>query len=585
VLQRARDWWETQSRTNQIIFAASAVGVFVALVGFVFWAGQPEYTVLFGDMEAEQASKVSDKLREQNVPFKLTGGGRNIEVPVAKRDELRMQLLGQGVIQSGNANLGYEVIDGISPMATESVERTKLLMAREGEVSKTIMSMEQVATATVKYSEADTSLFAAGKKEASAAVIVGLKPGMSLSKENIKAIVRLTQMPLTGLQERGITVSDTQGNLLWDGPAGGDNNTGDFMEQTRAYANERRTELQSVLDRALGKGNSVVLVNPEMNFDSETVKRVVPEAGIPISKTSEVETFEGKGSLGRNAVGTTANAAGAPNPAAPGAAPTTPPTYMSSNSGDGKYNHENTITNYAAGQTETTTTKAPMRIEKLTVSAMIDSNIKLADGKPIDVAGIKQILENHIAAAANDTARSVSVVLFPFNHSEELEADKAAAAAAAAERMQRTLAIAVPLVLMLVCFFLLARALKKPGILLPPGGEQLALAGAGVGSFGALEAGQGFSTVNAPEGTMIVLPDGTTANASEYVVSADGTLMRRATDDEGDPIGLLVGETEPKTYDVIQQQFDGVLESILHMARSKPEMVGALIKTWVSEEM
>lgn len=585
MLQRARDWWETQSRTNQIIFAASAVGVFVALIGFVFWAGQPEYALLFANMEPQDASKVTDKLREQNVPFHLTGNGRNIEVPAAKRDELRMQLLGQEVVRPNSANLGYELLNNISPMSTDKMESTQLLRAREGEVSKTIMAMEQVASAAVHYGEADNSMFAAGKKEASASVIIGLKSGMSLTKENVKAVVRLTQMPMTGLQENNISVLDTQGNVLWDGPDGGDNTASDNMEQTRAYARERRAELQAILDKALGAGNSVVSVHPEMNFDTETVKRVVPEAGIPLSKTSDVETFEGKGSLGRNGVGATANANGAPNPAAGAAAPTAPPTYMSSTSGDGKYNHETTTTSYAAGQTETVTTKAPMRIEKLTVSAMIDSNVKPADGKPVDITAIKQILENSIAVSATDTARSVSVVLFPFNHSEEIAADKAAAAAAAAERMQRMLAIGVPLVLMLVCFFLLSRALKKPGMLLAPGGEQLALAGAGIGSLGAIDSGMGFSTVNAPEGTMIVLPDGTTGSAADYVVAPDGTLMRRADDEEGDPIGLLTGETAPKTYDVIQQQFDGVLESILHMARSKPEMVGALIKTWVSEEM
>ena len=219
------------------------------------------------------------------------------------------------------------------------------------------------------------------------------------------------------------------------------------------------------------------------------------------------------------------------------------------------------------------------------MSAMIDSNVKLSDGKAVDVATIKQVLENHIATAGNAAARSVSVVLFPFNRAEELAADKAASAAAAAEQMQRTLVIAVPLVLMLVCFILLARALKKSGMILAPGGEQLALAGAGMGGIGLLESGNGFSPLNAPEGTMITLPDGTSADASNYVIAADGTLMRRATDEDGDPIGLLTGENGLKTYDVIEQQFDGVLESILHMARNKPEMMGALIKTWVSEDV
>ncbi len=582
MLQRARDWWEGQSRNNQIIFGASSLGVLVALVGFIFWAGQPEYQLLFDNLAPKDSSTVVDKLKEQNVPFRLVNGGKTIEVPAQKRDELRMQMLGQEVLKQSGATLGYELLDSIGPMTTDKLEHQKLLQARQGEVSKTIMSMEQIASATVHYGEKDTSLFANGSKEATAAVIVTLKPGMSLTKENIKAIVRLTQMPFTGLQERGITLSDSQGNLLWDGPGGGDNNMGDFMEKTRAYASELRAELQSALDRVVGKGNAIVLAHPEMNYDTETVKRTVPEAGVPTSKTTDVEKFTGEGGLNRSAVGATANANGTAN--APTNAPGTP-NYVSSNNTDGAYEHEQNTTTYAAGQSETVTNKAPMRLERLTVSAMIDSNVKLSDGKAVDVTTIKQVLENHIAAAGNAADRSVSVVLFPFNRSEELAADKAADIAAAAERMQRTLTIAVPLVLMVVCFLLLSRAMKKSGMILAPGGEQLALAGAGIGGAGLLSAGGDFSPFNAPEGTMITLPDGTTADASNYVIAEDGTLMRRAMDDEGDPIGLLVSETGLKTYDVIEQQFDGVLESILHMARNKPEMVGALIKSWVSEDV
>ena len=557
MLQRARDWWEAQSRNNQIIFGASAFGVLVALIGFVMWAGQPEYSLLFADLSPQDASVVVDKLREQNVPYHVTNGSKNIEVPAQKRDELRMQLLGQNVIKPGNASIGNGILDSVGPMTTDRMEGQKLTQAREGEVSKTIMAMEQVASATVHYGEADTSMFVSGTKTARAAVIVGLKPGMSLTKENVKAIVRLTQMPVAGLKDTDITVTDTTGRVLFDGPSGGENNIGDIFEKNRAFANERKAELQSVMDRAVGKGNAIVLVNTEMNFDTETTKRIVPEVGTPLLKTTEIEQFQGEGSLNRAPVGTTANANGTANPAGAAAGGPGTPGYVQSKSADGNYTHESNTTQFSNGQTETVTNKAPMRLEKFTVSAMIDSTVKL-DGKPVDVATIKQILETNIAATGNEAARAVSVVLFPFNHTEEMADAKASAAAAAADRMQKTLAIAVPLVLMVVCFLLLARALKKPGMLLSSGGEQLALAGAGMGGMGLLESGTGYSSFNAPEGTMITLPDGTTGSAADYVVSPDGTLMRRALDDEGDPIGLLIGETAPKTYDVINQQFDGV---------------------------
>ena len=38
------------------------------------------------------------------------------------------------------------------------------------------------------------------------------------------------------------------------------------------------------------------------------------------------------------------------------------------------------------------------------------------------------------------------------------------------------------------------------------------------------------------------------------------------------------------TYEVITEQFDANLESILHFSRSKPEMVARLVKSWIVED-
>src|SRR5438128_2033531 len=122
VLQRARDWWEGQSRNNQIIFGATAFGVLVALIGFVMWAGQPEYSLLFGELAPQDASAITDKLREQNVPYRLAPGGKAIEVPAQKRDELRMQLLSQQLPHQTNASIGYDILNSIGPMTTDRME-------------------------------------------------------------------------------------------------------------------------------------------------------------------------------------------------------------------------------------------------------------------------------------------------------------------------------------------------------------------------------------------------------------------------------------------------------------------------------
>jgi flagellar M-ring protein FliF len=558
VINRVRTWWEGLTRNNQIILVASTLGVLISLIGFVSWASTPEYVPLFSDLSAQDASAITDKLREQNVPYRLTRSGTGVEVPSQKRDELRMKLLSEGLPHQGSVMPGYELLDKAGSFMTPPQESQMLLRAREGEVSKTIMSLEQVAAATVHYAAENDSPFVSERKPPSASVIVTLKPGQSLSKENVRAIVRLSQMPYTGLNEKNISVIDSSGNVLWDGPRTDAVASDENMEKQRAYAQERRMELQSVLDNTIGAGKSVVLVNAELNFDQETKESVLPEVGVATSKTTATETMSGKGSISNRPAGATANVAGA-TPATPGV-----PTYQMDNQNEnGSYKREETTTAYQPGTTKTVTQKAPMHVDKLTVSAMVDANVKGANNQALDLGVIKKVLETYIGANGTDTSRVVTVESFPFDRSSEVAAEKAATAARSAEMWSKIFSIALPLALMLICFILLARALKRAA---PVPAGQLALPGGGFLSGGMAYGVDGSSAVLGPDGTP--LPGQTV----DDILSGDS------------PIGLPSGVNGPKTYDVIEEAFDANLESILHLARSKPETVAALIKTWTNEE-
>jgi flagellar M-ring protein FliF len=566
VFNRVREWWEGLGRNNQIILGASSLGVIIALIGFITWANTPEYVPLFSNLSAQDANAITDKLNQSNVPYRLLPGGSAIEVPAQKRDEVRMKLISQGLPQQQSSVMpGYELLDNISAFQTQPMEAMTMLRAKEGEISKSIMSLQQVGSATIHYAPADDSPYATDKHPASASVIVTLKPGQELTKENVRAIVQLTQMPYTGLTEKNISVVDSTGKVHWDGPHADSADSNERRDKERAFAQERREELQRLLDKALGQGNAVVTVNAEMNNDVDNTESVIPEAGVPVSKTVSTEQLTGAGAVSGAAPGTTANVTGTPGTPAVGAAAPGTPAYARTTDANGQYKREETATNYQAGVTKRTITRAPGRLEKLTVSALVDSKATSPDGKTkLDLASIKQILETNVGVTAGDATRVVTVAEFPFNRTAEDAALKDAERAHTAETYAKIISVAVPLGLMLLCFVLLARALRKP-MRLVPGGPQLALASAGgmSGSFNA-------------DGTpmMMMGPDGTPVPAQVV----DGVLVP----DNG-PIALT-SHSGPRTYEVIEEAFDADLESILHMTKSKPETVAVLIKSWISED-
>lgn len=558
MLDQIRDKWRALGKQNQIILGATSGVALLALFAFLFWANTPEYTPLFDNLVAADASAISDKLKEQNVAYRLVHGGSTIEVAASKRDELRLKLIGEGLPQQTSATLGYELLDKMSPMSTPDKERVMMLRATEGEIAKSIMTLKPVASAIVHLAPADESPFTIQKKDASASVIINMRPGQNLTPENVHAIVRLTQMSYTGLNEDKISLVDSQGNLLHDPSRNSMDMSGDRTKQEQQRAQAKRTELQAAVDRAFGTGKAVIMVNLELNADQEKIKKMSVEPGAALKKTSNEESLSGNPPP-PNAPGLNANAN----------AGTT--TYNQANANSmGNYKSTQTTTENQPSTTETETVRAPGRIDKLTVSALIDDKVPVAQ-----VEAIRQTLLTAIGGLPNDPTRIVTVAQVPFDRTEEQSAAKANSEALQAERMRSILSVAVPILLMLLCLFLLARALKKitPIYRMAP---QLALAGAGTSGGNVPLLTENYSLNQAHEDDNGVLMEIRGSGGGANQSHNDNEIIG----EDGLPISFSEHE---KLVELLEQPYDAELESILNLVKSKPEAVALLVRTWVTE--
>jgi flagellar M-ring protein FliF len=557
VLNRAREWWERLGRTNQLTLVLTTVGVLVALIGFVAWASTPEYVPLFSKLSAQDAMSIRDKLAESGVPNRLTQGGTTIEVPAQSVDEMKMKMLSQGLPQSSTATAGDD-LKGINTMAmTSKMEEETLNSLLEKRVSRSIMSMDAVANATVHFAAGDESPLLLSNHDSTASVLVTCKPGHTLSDENVHAILRLVQMSCTGLQEKNISVVDSQGEMLWDGQHGGMAGGADIAKQQRAIETSTRAELQAALNLVCGPRSSVVTVHAELNNDDKQEHKITSEPGSVVSKTTENESLNGAGSVnGKAALGAMGNVNGV-SPAQPGV-----PNYQAqTKEPDANYKHETGQITYEPSKTDTITHVGQGKIEKMSVSVLLDKNkykdpVALADTE----AKIKETVATTIGIAPNETTttRLVSVVAMPFDHTQEIQDAQAGEQQRRAELIRQLAALLVPFAIMAIALFVLARALRKPNALALSGMPALAGAGAGRSSLlldasGVPIPGQRIGGVGEMEG-------------------------------EDGPLALLNGVTPSNTYEVIEEAFDSQLESILHLTRSKPEMVAALFKGWVNED-
>ena len=556
--QRARETWDRLGRNNQIIVVVASFGLLIALIGFISWADTPDYVPLFSNLSAQDANAITEKLSAANVPYRITQGGAEIEVPQQDHDQWQMKLLSENLPAQTTAttSAGDDVLSGAHMGDTEAIQNLRILRSTEDQVAQTISSIGEVASATVHYAPANNDPLEDFHHSASAAVLLTLKPGQQLSDENVRAIVRLVQMSYTGLNDKDISVVDSDGNLLWDGTHTGGLQGDEFHKEERAMELQKRVDLQSLLDRDFGPHTSSVLVHLELNQNVIKQHNVVATAGAPVTKYDDSEKLTGQGSANgapTPPVGMGGNMSGA----GPGG---NIPSYSASTSGaNGNYTHDQTGETLQPDISTTDTQVAPGQIKRYDVSVMLDSTKFPASQLATVETAIQQIIQANIGYAPGVTNqnRLVTVTAVPFNHTAQTQAAAAAAAAMSAENERKMLTLLAPFLIMAVGLFLLARALRRTQVV---PGDQLALAGAG-GPNGLLGPGAALALTNGANG------------------NANGELL----EGQDGAIGLT-GEGGPHTFEVIEEAFDSNLESILHLAKSKPEMVAVLLKAWLSDE-
>ena len=544
MLNRVREWWEGLGRSNQMIAGGAAAASVIALIGFIAWAGTPEYAPLFSNLSAQDANAITEKLKEANVPYRLSGGGTAIEIPAQKRDEMRMKLVSENLPQESSATIGYGVLKEASIGQTSTLEGQTILRAHEGEIAKSILCMNQVAGAIVHIAPGEDSPFTSSKTSASAAVVLTLKSGQQLDADNVRAVLRLVQMSYTGLTDDKITITDSHAMLLHD-PMHSSGDASDIHKDEAARSQAKSAELQSMMDRTIGPNKIQILANVELNPDRKTTEKTEVTPGVVTEQKTETEKLQGSPDAALAPVGVTANTGAIP-------------TYdAKSAGGSGSMTHETASKTMTPTIEKSNTVTAPGRIEKLTVSALVDTKVP-ADQLP----SIEKALKTSIGAIPGDATRMVTVTQVSFDHTADEEAAKEAAASRSSENITRLLTSLVPLALMALSLFLLYRALRKP---MPRLGTQLALAGAGAdGEMMALEPGMlSYDADGNP------LPGQTVDSLLNPAINA---------------IGISTASGDPHTFEIIEEAFDAQLESVQHLVKSKPETVAALIKSWTTED-
>ncbi|MCS7308823.1 MAG: flagellar basal-body MS-ring/collar protein FliF [Armatimonadota bacterium] len=539
MLQRVREWWQTSDRQTRLIAVASAAGLVVVMIALSFWATQPEWEVLYTGLSATDSGAIVARLKQAKVPYRLSAGGSTIEVPASYRDEMLLSLAAEGLPNQGT--LGYSRLEKLGFGTTQTVEQETTRIAHEEALQNTILRLQPIAGARVHITPAIDSPFVGEKKPAKASVMVDLKPGQQLTREQIASIVFLVSRSVAGLSPENVSVVDEHANLLWDGSQASDMAPGvasNKLELERAYAETVQRQLQQQLDAVLGPGKSRLTVTVELDMDREEVSQKQIDAGpdgqgIPVSETRTEETVRGAAPAGAG------GAIGTPTyPTAPAGAP-------------GEYKHSSTTTNYEVGQSTIHRVKTPGRVARMSVAAMIDASVPAEQ-----VEKVRAFLEGAVGADQSDPERRFRVIVesIPFDNTLAKEAEAARRQLANRQLIDALLRY-LPLVALLVVLLLVAKALRPT------------------------------RAVQTPEGVVMSLPGGTVPEGATETGEEEPAIAEEAGATPTPRVHRMA-ELPQEEVEItpIRERVDVNLESIIQLANQKPEKVAMLIKGWLAED-
>ncbi len=197
-------------QVSLIVGLSASVALIIAIL---LWSQSTNYSLLFGNMEPRELNEVVQILDSQRVTYKLDSTGSSVLVPANQVHSLRLQLAAEGFPKP--AESGYQLLDrdqgfGISQFR----ETTQFHRALEGELAKSVASLNQVESARVMLGLPKRSVFVREQQAASASVVLRLRSGRSLDEQNIAAIVHLVAASIPNLDAANVTVVDQFGNLL-----------------------------------------------------------------------------------------------------------------------------------------------------------------------------------------------------------------------------------------------------------------------------------------------------------------------------------------------------------------------------------
>ena len=272
---------------------AAMGAVTIALVGFfaflILRVSAPQMTPLFTDLALEDSTAIVKELERQGIAYELRNEGAIVLTSKDRVPRLRMSLAENGLPKGGG--VGYEIFDKSDVLgATGFVQNINHLRALEGELARTIRSLDRVQAARVHLVLPERPLFSRETPEASASIVLKVR-GM-LEPQQVNAIRHLAASAVNGLKPERVSIVDEAGRLLADGARGNDAVGANADDRKVAYERRLRDQIEAIVSSVVGPGHTRVQLSADFDFNrvTQTSEKFDPEGRVLRSSQTREES-------------------------------------------------------------------------------------------------------------------------------------------------------------------------------------------------------------------------------------------------------------------------------------------------------
>ncbi|EJB19117.1 flagellar basal-body MS-ring/collar protein FliF [Helicobacter pylori] len=464
LLQRIVDFFIKLNKKQKIALIAAGVLITALLVFLLLYPfkekdyAQGGYGVLFERLDSSDNALILQHLQQNQIPYKILKDD-TILIPKDKVYEERITLASQGIPKT--SKVGFEIFDTKDFGATDFDQNIKLIRAIEGELSRTIESLNPILKANVHIAIPKDSVFVAKEVPPSASVMLKLKPDMKLSPTQILGIKNLIAAAVPKLTTENVKIVNENGESIGEG---------DILENSKELALEQlryKQNFENILENKIvnilapivgGKNKVVARVNAEFDFSQ---KKSTKETFDPNNVVrSEQNLEEKKEGASKKQVG-----------GVPGVVSNIGPVQgLKDNKEPEKYEKSQNTTNYEVGKTISEIKGEFGTLVRLNAAVVVDGKYKIAlkDGantleyEPLSDESLKKInaLVKQAIGYNQNRGDDVAVSNFEFNPMAPM-LDNATLSEKIMHKTQKVLGSFTPLIKYILVFIVLFIFYKK----------------------------------------------------------------------------------------------------------------------------